>query len=83
MLYLSIGTPKIIIFPFFPNGKLIICRRPKIWAHSSLIIMCLDIGTAKRHKFPLGTNGKVVVLGVPILKRFRVIKIERLHLLHG
>ena len=34
--------------------------------------MCLNIGTTNYHHFPFGTNGKVVVLGVPILKHFRV-----------
>ena len=28
---LNIGTPKIINFPFVPNGKLIIFRCPKFW----------------------------------------------------
>ena len=36
--------------------------------------MCLNIGTTNYHHFPCGTNGKVVVLGVQILKHFRVIK---------
>ena len=69
----SIGTPKILNFPFVSNGKLIIFRCPKVWAQYSLIIMCLNIGTPKNHYFPFGTNGKVVVLGVPILKHFRVV----------
>ena len=64
---LSIGMPKIINFPFVPNGKFIIFRCPNIWAHYSRIIMCLNIGTPNNHKFTFGTNGKVVVLGVPIL----------------
>ena len=34
--------------------------------------MCSNIGTPNNHHFPFGTNGKVVVLGVPILKHFRV-----------
>ena len=55
----------------------IIFRCPKIWAHYSLIIMCLNIGTPKNHHFSCGTYVKVVVLvylstlGVPILKHFR------------
>ena len=57
---LSIGTPK--------NGLLIIFWCPKIWAHYSLIVMCLNIGTPNNYHFSFGTNGKVVVLGVPILK---------------
>ena len=69
VMCLSIGTHlKIINFPFVPNGKCIIVRFPKIWAHYNLIIMCLNIGTANNHHFPFVTNGKVVVLGVPILK---------------
>ena len=35
-------------------------------------ILYLNIGTPTNHHFPFGTNGKVVVLGVPILKHFRV-----------
>ena len=35
--------------------------------------MCSIIGTPNNHHFPFGTNGKVVVLGVPILKHFRVV----------
>ena len=59
-------------FPFVPNGKFIIFRCPKIWANYSLIIMCSNIGIPNNHHFPFETNGKVVVLGVPILKHFRV-----------
>ena len=68
----SIGTPKNNKFSICSNGKFIIFRCPKIWAHYNLIIMCLNIGTPNKHHFPFGTNGKVVVLGVPILKHFRV-----------
>ena len=72
VLGLSTGTPKTINFPFVPNGKLIIFRCAKIWAHFCLIIMCLNIGTPKNHYFPSEIYGKVVVLGVPILKHFRI-----------
>ena len=75
---LSIVTPKSNTFPFVPNGKFIIFRCPKIWAHYNLTIMCLNIGTPNNHHFPFGTNGKVVVLGVPVLKHFRV-----QHQIHG
>ena len=34
--------------------------------------MCLNIRTPNNHHFSFGTDGKVVVLGVPILKHFRV-----------
>ena len=61
-----------INFPFVPNGKFIIFRGLKIWAHDKLIITCLNIGTPNNHRFPFGTNGNVVVLDAPILKHFRV-----------
>ena len=32
----------------------------------------LNIGTPKIINFPFGTNGKLMILGVPILKRFKV-----------
>ena len=60
------------LFPFVPNGKFIILRCPKIRANYILIKMCSIIGTPNNHHFQFGTNGKVVVLGVPILKHFRV-----------
>ena len=76
---LSIGTHKTITFPFGTNGKfigtngkfIVFLGVPKY----SLIIMCLNIGTPNNHHFPFGTNGKVVVLGVPVLKHFRVYRI--------
>ena len=45
--------------------------------------MCSNIGTPNNHHFPFGTNGKIVVLGVPILKHFRVSPFEVDHLLSG
>ena len=35
--------------------------------------MCLNIGTPKNNNFQFETNGKLMVLGVPILKHFRVL----------
>ena len=49
LMCLSIGTPKIMNFPFVPNGKFIIFRCPKIYVDYSLIIACLNIGTSKNH----------------------------------
>ena len=69
---LSIGRPKNNKFSICSKWKICYFRCPKIWAHHSLIIMYLNIGTYNNHHFPFGTNGKVVVLGVPILKHFRV-----------
>ena len=59
----------IIKFPLVPNAKSIIFRCPKIWAHYSLIMMCLNIRTPINHHYPFG---KIVGLGVPTLKHFRV-----------
>ena len=69
---LSIGAPKIINFPFVPNGKFIIFRCPKISVDYSLITICLNTGTPKNINFSFETNGKLMALGVPILKHFRV-----------
>ena len=41
-------------------------------------MMCMNIGTPKTINFPFGTNGKMTVLGVPILKYFRVVMIFHL-----
>ena len=58
---------------------LIIFRCPKIYAHYNLFMMCLIMGHLKSINFPFGTNGKLMVLGVPILKHFRVdYKIQKL-----
>ena len=35
-------------------------------------MMCLTIGTPKIVNFPFRTNEKLMVLGVPILKHFKV-----------
>ena len=58
---LSIGAPRTINFAFVAHVKKFF-RCPKIWPHYSLNIMYLNIGT----------NGKLMVLGVPILKHFRI-----------
>ena len=34
--------------------------------------MCLIIGTPKNINFPFETNGKLMILGVPVLKHFKV-----------
>ena len=60
---LSTGTPKIINFPFVPNGKFIIIRCPKIKWHYSL--MCLNIGTPKNHQFSILDQWKVNGFGCP------------------
>ena len=49
VMCLRIGTPKIIHFPFVPNGKLIVFSCPRIQAYYSIIMMCLNIGASKIH----------------------------------
>ena len=66
VMYLTIGTPKIINFHLFQMENCFRC--PKIWAHYNLIIICLHMGTPKTIIYHFGTNGKVMVLDVPILK---------------
>ena len=75
VMCLSIWTPKNRFSMAVSNVKLISFRYPKIWAHYSLIIVCINNGTPKNchkgtpknHYFPFWTSGKVVVLCVPIL----------------
>ena len=38
--------------------------------------MCLNTGAPKNINFSSETNGKLMVLGVPILKHFRVLRIK-------
>ena len=70
MLCLSFGTPK--------NNKFSICSKWKIdYMSQNLGTLqsnsnVLNIGTPKHINFLFGTNGKLMVLGVPILKHFRV-----------
>ena len=45
---------------------------PKL-GHITAHLQCAkNIRTPNNHHFPFATNGKIVVLGVPILKHFRV-----------
>ena len=71
----SIGTPKIINFPFVPNGKLIILGVPQFrhitvsGTNGKLIIL----GVPKfRHITESETNGKLITLGVPVLRHITV-----------
>ena len=42
---LSIGTTKIINFPFVSNGKLMVFRCPNIQTHYNEAVLCLNFGT--------------------------------------
>ena len=59
---LSIGTPKLINFPFVSNGKFMVFTCPNIQAHYNEAVLCLNFGTPENLLF----------LGVPILKHIRV-----------
>ena len=45
---------------------------PNTQAHYNEAVLYLNFGTLKMMNFPFGTNGKFIILGVPILKHFRV-----------
>ena len=64
ILCLSIGTP--------PNNKFSICSKWKIYYFE----VSQNVGTLQPNNYNVqmcfGTNGKVMVLGVPILKHFRI-----------
>ena len=62
---LSIGTPKIINFPFVSNGKLMIFRCPNIQTDYNKAVLCLNFGTPEIMNFPFGTNGKFIIFRCP------------------
>ena len=62
---LSIGTPKIINFPFVSNGKLMVFRCPNIHAHCNETVLCLIWGHLKIMNFPFGINGKFIIFRCP------------------
>ena len=47
----SIGTPKVINFPFVSNGKLIIFRCPNIQTDYNEAVLCLNFGTPENNEF--------------------------------
>ena len=63
---LSIGTPKIINFPFVSNGKLMFFRCPNNQALCNEAVLCLNFGTPEnKMNFPFGTNGKFIIFRCP------------------
>ena len=50
---LSIGTPKIINFPFVSNGKFMFFRGPNIQAHCNEAVLCLNFGTPENNEFSI------------------------------
>ena len=55
---LSIGTPKIINFPFVSNGKLIF-RCPNIQAQCNEAVLCLTFGTPENNEFSIWNKWKI------------------------
>ena len=56
---LSIGTPKIINFPFVSNGKLIFLESPNIQAHCNEAVLCLNFGTPENNEFSIWNKWKI------------------------
>ena len=56
---LSIGTPKIINFPFVSNGKLMVFRCPNIQAHCYEAVLCLHFGTPENNEFSIWDKWKI------------------------
>ena len=55
---LSIGTPKIIYFPFVSNEKLMFFRGPNIQAHCNEAVLCLNFGTPENNEFSIWEKWK-------------------------
>ena len=62
---LSIGTPKIINFPFVSNGKLMIFRYPNIQTDYSEAVLCLHFGTPENNEFSIWDKWKIYYFRCP------------------
>ena len=56
---LSIGTPKIINFPFVSNGKLMVFRCLNIQACCNEAVLCLNFGTSENNEFSIWDKWKI------------------------
>ena len=56
---LSIGTPKIINFPFVSDGKLMVFRCSNIQAHYNEAVLCLNFGTPENNEFSIWDKWKI------------------------
>ena len=56
---LSIGTPKIINFPFVSNGKLMIFRCPNIQTDYNEAVLRLNFGTPENNEFSIWDKWKI------------------------
>ena len=55
----SIGTPKIINFPFVSNGKLMIFRCHNIQTDYNEAVLCLNFGTPENNEFSIWDKWKI------------------------
>ena len=56
---LSIGTPKIINFPFVSNGTFMVFTCPNIHAHYNEAVLCLNFGTPENNEFSIWNKWKI------------------------
>ena len=56
---LSIGTPKIINFPFVSNGKFMVIMCLNIQAHHNEAVLCLNFGTPENNEFSIWNKWKI------------------------
>ena len=56
---LSIGTPKIINFPFVSNGKFMVFMCSNIHAHYNEAVLCLNFGTPENNEFSIWNKWKI------------------------
>ena len=59
---LSIGTPKIINFPFVSNGKLMVFRCSNIQAHCNEAVLCLNFWMPENNEFSIWNKWKIYYL---------------------
>ena len=62
---LSIGTPKIINFPFVSNGKLMVFRCPNIQAHYNEAVLGLNFRTPENNEFSIWDKWKFIISRCP------------------
>ena len=56
---LSIGTPKIINFPFVSSGKLMVFRCSNIHTQYNEAVLCLNFGTPENNEFSILDKWKI------------------------
>ena len=55
----SIGTPKIINFPFVSNGKFMVFTCPNIHSHYNEAVLYLNFGTPENNEFSIWNKWKI------------------------